>query len=76
MPMRILTDKAEVEAALERCRWIIADAARELGVSRQGVYDAMRRFSIPRRYDLEADRERDSANARKSHGARRQRVPA
>lgn len=43
-----LGKKATVLAALVASRWIISEAARELGVSREAVYRAMARHKIKR----------------------------
>jgi len=44
-----LDSKERLVAALQQARWIIAEAARSLGVSRQAIYDAMRRHGVRRR---------------------------
>ncbi len=41
-------DRGEVESALARARGVIAQAAAELGLSRQALYRRMDRFGIPR----------------------------
>lgn len=41
-------DRSEVESALARARGVIAQAAAELGLSRQALYRRMDRFGIPR----------------------------
>ncbi|WP_368564085.1 sigma-54-dependent transcriptional regulator [Pseudoxanthomonas sp. UTMC 1351] len=41
-------DRADLEAALARARGVIAQAAAELGLSRQALYRRMDRFGIPR----------------------------
>jgi DNA-binding NtrC family response regulator len=41
-------DRADVESALARARGVIAQAAAELGLSRQALYRRMDRFGIPR----------------------------
>ena len=41
-------DRSEVESALGRARGVIAQAAAELGLSRQALYRRMDRFGIPR----------------------------
>lgn len=44
----VLDDPNRLKAALEAADWIVIDAARALGVSRQAVYDAMKRHGIER----------------------------
>jgi hypothetical protein len=44
-----LTDREVLVQTLKSCRWVISEAARVLGVSRQAIYDAMARFEIKRR---------------------------
>ena len=39
-------DRAAVEAALERCRGVIAQAARDLGLSRQALYRRMEKLGL------------------------------
>jgi transcriptional regulator of acetoin/glycerol metabolism len=41
-------DRADVESALARARGVIAQAAADLGLSRQALYRRMDRFGIPR----------------------------
>ncbi len=43
-----LDNRAALLAALRGAHWIIKDAARALGCSRQAIYDAMRRHDIER----------------------------
>lgn len=49
MAKGLLPDPDLLHAALVRARWVISDAARELGVSRQAIYLAMERYGIRRR---------------------------
>lgn len=44
-----LASRERLETALATADWIIKDAARALGVSRQAIYDAMERHGIERR---------------------------
>lgn len=48
LPSKILS-RAHLLRALVRANWIIAEAARDLGTSRQAVYDAMWRYQVPRK---------------------------
>ncbi|MBL9015157.1 MAG: helix-turn-helix domain-containing protein, partial [Myxococcales bacterium] len=41
-------DKAAIEAALAKCSGVIAQAAAELGLSRQALYRRMDKLGIPR----------------------------
>ena len=41
-------DRAGIEAALARASGVIAQAAADLGLSRQALYRRMDRFGIPR----------------------------
>lgn len=58
VPVGPLNDPAVLVASLEKHRWLISDTALDLGVSRQAVYDAIRRFEIPRHRDHDAFVER------------------
>ena len=58
MPVGSLNDPQTLLASLEKHRWLISDAAKDLGVSRQAVYDAISRFEIPRHRDHDAFVER------------------
>lgn len=40
--------RTRVTLAMRAADWVVADAAKALGVSRQAVYDAMERFGIKR----------------------------
>lgn len=44
-----LDNRDRIRKALQDAQWVVAYAARELGVSRQAVYDAMKRHGIARR---------------------------
>lgn len=44
-----LDNRDRIRKALQDAQWVVSYAARELGVSRQAVYDAMKRHGIARR---------------------------
>jgi transposase len=64
-----LDSREQVLRALRAAHWNVKEAAAALRVSRQAVYDAMRRFGIERKPSQEdpavvSERARRSANAR------------
>jgi DNA-binding NtrC family response regulator len=64
-----LENREKVLNALDAACWNVKEAAAVLGVSRQAVYDAMRRFGIERLPSQE-DRALISERARRSAYAR------